>query len=98
MATLETAEGTAKGLRQVIQDLITPDLRELKADVRNIKERLDRMDQRMDHMDSRFDRLEQMMMASFDALRRQLDTYNDVQVLKERMARMEGERSTKPAA
>ena len=91
MATLETAEGTAKGLRQVIQDLITPDLRELKADVRNIRERLDRMD-------GRTDRLEQLITSSFEALRRQLDTYNDVQVLKERMARMEGERSTKPAA
>ena len=91
MALLETAEGSAKGVRQVVQDLITPDLRELKADMKNVKERLDRMD-------ARTDRLEQMITSNFEALRRQLDTYNEVQVLKERMARMEGERGIKPIA
>ena len=61
-------------------------------------QRIDRADQRMDHMERRFDRLEQMITSSFESLHRQLDTYGEVQVLKERMARMEGERSTKPAA
>ena len=98
MAILETAEGTAKGLRQVIQDLVAPELREIKADVRNIEERLDCMDKRMDNTDGKLDRLEQTITRSFESLRRQLDTYNDVQLRKERMARMEGERSTKPAA
>ena len=39
MAAIETTESTLKGVRQVIQDLVAPELREIKADVRSIRER-----------------------------------------------------------
>ena len=90
MATLESAESTAKGLRQIIQDLVAPELRELKAEARATNKRLD-------GMDSRLDRLEQAMTNGFENIRRQLDVYKDVQVLKERMVRVEVEHESKPA-
>ncbi len=89
MATLESAESTAKGLRQIIQDLVAPELRELKAEARATNKRLD-------GMDSRLDRLEQAMTNGFENIRRQLDVYKDVQVLKERMVRVEVEHESKP--
>jgi len=93
MSTIEAAESTAKGLRQIIQDLVAPELRELKADVRGLGERMDRMDKRLDRLENHFERLEQLVATGFENLRRQLDTYGEVQLLKERMARVEGERS-----
>ena len=91
MAAIEKAESTAQGLRQIIQDLVAPEMRELKAEVRNTNARLDRLD-------ARLDRLKQIVMAGFEGVRRQLDTYQEVQAVKERLARIEGERSPKPAA
>ncbi len=98
MPNLEKAESVVGGLRQVIQDLVAPELRELKAEIRAINSRLDGMDGRLDRVDGRLDRLENTVVAGFEKLSRQLDTYNDVQVLKERMARVEGERSRQGAA
>ena len=112
MATLESAESTAKGLRQVIQDLIVSELREVKADLRGVNERLDRMDTRferldgrMDRMDDRFDRmdgrldkLQQTVAEGFENMRRQFEVYQDVQSLRERVIRIELERGPKPAA
>ena len=112
MATLDKTESTLKGARQVIQDLIAPELRELKVEVRGIHERLDRMDERLDRIDGRLDRMdgrfdrtdgrldriEQLIANGFEMIRKQLDTFHEVQLLKERMARMEGERGASPAA
>ena len=97
MATLESAESTAKGLRQVIQDLVAPELRELKAEARATNKRLDGIDGRMDRMDGRLDKLEQTMANGFENMRRQFDVYQDVQSLRERMIRIEMERGPKPA-
>lgn len=78
-----------KGYAAGIQDLIAPELRELKVEVRAINERLtlmderfDRLDHRFDRMDQRFERMEQSITNGFEGIRRQLDTYNDVQQLK----------------
>ena len=35
MAAIGKAESTVQGLRQVIQDLVAPEMRELKAEIRN---------------------------------------------------------------
>ena len=53
---------------------------------------------RITRMNTRMDRLEQTMTAAFSNLSQELNTYNDVQKLKERMARLEGEHHLKPSA
>lgn len=85
MANLEKVESIVGGLRQVIQDLVAPELRELRAEMRAFGSRIERIETRME-------KLEEAMTRGFEDVRRQLDTYKDVQMLKERMARMEGER------
>ncbi len=97
MANLEKVESVVGGLRQVIQDLVAPEMREIKAILQGMSARMDRMDARMDKLDARMDKLDDTIARGFEDVRRQLDTYKDVQLLKERMIRVEAERSF-PAA
>ena len=70
MANIEKVESVLGGLRQVIQDLVALELREIRALVQGINGRLDRMDARMD-------KLESTITHGFEDIRRQLDTYKD---------------------
>ncbi len=103
MAKLETAESIIGELRQVIQDLVAPELRELRADMRALnscmdqfEKRMDKFEGRIDNLEARMDNLGELVTRGFEDVRRQLDTYKAVQLLKKRMARMEGEGTVPP--
>lgn len=81
-------------MRQVLQELMALELRELKVELCAITGRLNCTDERSSRMN---DGLEQIITNGFEGIRRQLDTYNDVQQLKERVIRMEAERGIRPA-
>ncbi len=78
-------------LLRAIENLLATQLGEVRVQLHVLNDRLTRMDARMD-------RLEQAMTAAFSNLSQELSTFNDVQKLKERMARLEGECHMKPSA
>ena len=82
MPNIDKAEAVLGGFRQIIQDLVAPELREIRAILQGMTGRLDRMDARMDKSDARMGKLEDLITRGFEDVRRQLDTYKDVQLLR----------------
>ncbi len=78
-------------LLKAIENLLAAQLSEVRAQMHVLNDRVTRMNARMDG-------LEKTMAAAFSNLSQELNTYNDVQKLKERMARVEGEYHMKPSA
>ena len=90
MSTFQNAE--PGNLHQLTKDPLVLELRELQAQLRTATRSLDSMNHRLDL-------LEQGIKYGFDNVARQLDVYKDVQLLRERMLRLElQERSPKPTA
>ncbi len=98
MSNFENAEPAPKNLRSIAQDPAAPELRALKAEVHAVHQRIDGVEARLDQIDGRLDSLEQALKFGFENVARQLDVYKDVQLLRERMLRLELERSPKPNA
>ena len=70
------ADNVLQTLQQLIQDVIAPDVRELKVRVSSLEKQMDvrfeaveqRMDVRFDAVDRRFETIEQRMDAQFKAI------------------------------
>jgi chromosome segregation ATPase len=64
--TLQTAQG-------FLQDVLAPDVRELKVKVDALSKRIDDLDKRIDGLDRRVDALEKRMNERFDAAERHMN-------------------------
>ena len=92
------SENLLQTLQQLVQDVIAPDVRELKVRVSSLEKQ---MDVRFDAVDGRFNALEQKMDAQFDALlaaigeskaQSELTTMRLIAPLAERIAVLEAQR------
>ncbi len=45
------AAAVVTSIRQVVQDLLAPDIREMRADIRAVRERLEAIDRRFDRLE-----------------------------------------------
>ncbi len=92
------SENLLQTLQQLVQDVIAPDVRELKVRVSSLEKQ---MDVRFDAVDVRFNALEQKMDAQFNALlsaigeskaQSELTTMRLITPLAERIAVLEAQR------
>jgi hypothetical protein len=92
------SENLLQTLQQLVQDVIAPDVRELKVRVSSLEKQ---MDVRFDAVDVRFNALEQKMDAQFNALlaaigeskaQSELTTMRLIAPLSERIAVLEAQR------
>ncbi len=60
--------GVVDETRQVVQDFLAPELREIRGVLSSIDKRLDSQDKRLDSQDKRFDAIEEVNRARFDAI------------------------------
>jgi predicted nuclease with TOPRIM domain len=76
-------------VRSVIQDFLTPEMRELKVRIDALERRFDRLDSKVDNLGSRMDRLESKVDSRFDRLEYLLS-------LSERVARRRASANPNP--
>ncbi len=94
-----------QSVRQLLQDFIAPELRELKSDVKQVDAKIDFETKTIkDRMDSDFKRLEDKVDSGFAQmrtllenayLRSELEATRDISNLRERVTRLEVERSSR---
>jgi uncharacterized protein YhaN len=73
----ETTGALIQGFRQAMQNFLAPELREMRANTQRLEDLRTELREWRTAMDRRFERIEH-----------QLDTYQDVQTLKEQMAEL----------
>ncbi len=83
MSSLPAASSSFKDSRQFIQDFLAPELREIKV--------------KLEVQGKSLEELRAEVKAGFEKLERRLETYEDVQELKQEMAEIRGERRARKA-
>jgi hypothetical protein len=93
-----------QSVRQLLQDFIAPELRELKGDVKQLDAKIDHESKSLKaKLDSDFKRLEEKMDSGFTQmrtlldnayLRAELEATRDISNLRERITRLEVERGS----
>ncbi len=86
-----TLNVTENALLQAVEALLLSRLGDVRAQLHAINDRIARANIRMDQ-------IEQLLAENFKTLSLELETFKDVQALKERMARLEGALPPKPSA
>ena len=66
-------ENTLQTIKLAIQDIVAPEVRELKAELKGLSHRMDQLDHRMDQLDHRMDQLERRMDDRFALAERRMD-------------------------
>lgn len=92
-------ENIVDGFRRVVQDLLVPELRELRAEFNaqrpEVDKRLDAMDKRLDAMDQKADARHAELLAALRESRAaiELTVMRDLAALRERVAVLETRRN-----
>jgi len=91
--------GVVEETRQVVQDFIAPELREMRGILGGIDKRLDSMDKRLDSVDKRLDsqdkRLglhEEAVRARFDNIIQRLETIQQSFAFDKRLSNLEADK------
>jgi tetrahydromethanopterin S-methyltransferase subunit G len=100
--------GVVEDVRTVLQDLLTPEMREVRARLDDLKNRMDRLENRLDKFDSRLDDHEKSIEHRFQkaeesALRRHDETMFavrsliDFNTLNQRLSQLEKKTLSNPS-
>ncbi len=76
--------GAIEEIRQVMQDFLAPELREIRARLDSIDKRLDLVDTRFDLVDKRFDMAESGYDSRYQALVQRLDAVENANGVRDR--------------
>jgi flagellar capping protein FliD len=84
--------GVVEETRQVIQDFLAPELRELRGVLTSIDKRLDSVDKRLDSQDKRLDAIEEANRARFESIAQRLDQIQQSFAFDKRISNLEGKK------
>ena len=81
--------GVIEETRQVIQDFIAPELREIRGQLTGMEKRLESMDKRLDSQDKRQELHEEAIRARFDNIIQRLKTIQQPFAFDKRISSLE---------
>jgi flagellar capping protein FliD len=81
--------GVIEETRQVIQDFIAPELREIRGQLTGMEKRLESMDKRLDSQDKRQELHEEAIRARFDNIIQRLETIQQSFAFDKRISSLE---------
>lgn len=81
--------GVIEDTRQLVQDFLAPELREIRGVLTGIEKRLDAQDKHMDAQDKRFDAMEEVNRARFESIVQRLETIQQSFAFDRRISSLE---------
>ena len=84
--------GVVEETRQVIQDFLAPELRELRGVLTSIDKRLDAMDKRLDSQDKRLDGIEETNRVRFESIIQRLEQIQQSFAFDKRLSDLESKK------
>jgi flagellar capping protein FliD len=84
--------GVVEETRQVVQDFLAPELREMRGVLSSIDKRLESMDKRLDSQDKRLDLHEEAVRARFDNIIQRLETMQQSFAFDKRLSDLEADK------
>jgi flagellar capping protein FliD len=84
--------GVVEETRQVVQDFIAPELREMRGILGGIDKRLDSVDKRLDSQDKRLGLHEEAVRARFDNIIQRLETIQQSFAFDKRLSDLEADK------
>jgi flagellar capping protein FliD len=84
--------GVVEQTRQVVQDFLAPELREMRGILSGIDRRLDSMDKRLDSQDKRLGLHEEAVRARFDNIIQRLETIQQSFAFDKRLSDLEADK------
>ena len=84
--------GVVEETRQVVQDSLAPELREMRGILSGIDRRLDSMDKRLDSQDKRLGLHEEAVRARFDNIIQRLETIQQSFAFDKRLSDLEADK------
>jgi len=84
--------GVVDETRQVIQDFLAPELREIRGVLSSIDKRLDSQDKRLDSQDKRFDAIEEVNRVRFESIIQRLEQIQESFAFDKRISAIEADK------
>jgi tetrahydromethanopterin S-methyltransferase subunit G len=93
--------GVVEDVRTVLQDLLTPEMREVRARLDDLKDRLDRLENRFDNLDRsidhRFQKAEEAALRRHDETMFAVRSLIDFNTLNQRLSQLEKKTLSNPS-
>ena len=84
--------GVVEETRQVLQDFLAPELREIRGILSSFDKRFDSIDKRLDSQDKRLDAIEEMNRVRFENIVQRLETIQQSFAFDQRISNLEGKK------
>ena len=84
--------GVVEDVRQVLQEFVAPELREIRGILSALDKRLDSQDKRLDSQDKRFDAIEEVNRVRFEAIVQRLEQIQQSFAFDKRISSLEDDK------